>query len=105
MFCSCEEQASSTESFNGFNIIQCNLTESTEFCSSSQQYENQINSDSASCKISERKRRSVGYRRLLRRSAADTEDDITDYEPLVYDVDFNSTDVVYIVSYYIFVNK
>lgn len=106
-YCSCEDQASSTESLNDFNILQCNLTERTEFCSSSSQSGNQINSYSTSCTISKRKRRSVIYRSLLRRSIAETEDsdDITDYELLVYDEDINSTNVVYIFPYYIFENK
>ncbi|XP_052075060.1 von Willebrand factor D and EGF domain-containing protein-like isoform X2 [Mytilus californianus] len=95
-FCSCEDQASNTESLNDFNIIQCNLTESTEFCSSSLQSGNKIHSYSTSCKISKRKRRSGSHRSLSRRSTADTEDsdDMTDFEPVVYDEDLNSTDVI-----------
>ncbi|CAC5411161.1 unnamed protein product [Mytilus coruscus] len=95
-FCACEDQASSTESLDDFNTIQCNLTESTEFCSSSQQSGNQINSYVTSCTTSKRKRRSPDYPSVVRRSTADADesDDVTDFEPLVYDEDTNSTDVV-----------
>lgn len=54
-FCSCKDQASNTESLNDFNIMHCNLTESTEFCSSSLQSGYKIHSYSTSCKISDRK--------------------------------------------------
>lgn len=50
-FCYCENQASSTESLDGFNIMQCNLTERTEFCASSSQSGNQINSYATFCTI------------------------------------------------------
>lgn len=95
-FCRCEDQASSTK-LADFNNAHCNLTESTEFCLSSSQSGNQINSYSSACTISKRKRRSVNNRSLFRRSTADVNiesDDFTDYEPLVYDEDINSTNVV-----------
>ncbi|XP_052075062.1 von Willebrand factor D and EGF domain-containing protein-like [Mytilus californianus] len=95
-FCTCEDQAGSTESLDDFNIIQCNLTESTEFCSSSQQSGNQINSYSTSCTISKRKRRSLDLSSVVRRSTpdADDSDDVTESQPLVFDEDINSTDVI-----------
>ncbi|CAC5411168.1 unnamed protein product [Mytilus coruscus] len=95
-FCTCEDQASSTESLDDLNSIQCNLTESTEFCSSSQQSGNQINSYSTSCTISKRKRRSLDHSSVVRRSTADADDndDVTESQPLVFDEDINSTDVI-----------
>ncbi|VDI79905.1 Hypothetical predicted protein [Mytilus galloprovincialis] len=95
-FCTCEDQAGSTDSLDDFNIIQCNLTESTEFCSSSQQSGNQINSYSTTCTISKRKRRSLDHSSVVRRSTADTDDsdDVTESQPLVFDEDINSTDVI-----------
>ncbi|CAG2192071.1 unnamed protein product [Mytilus edulis] len=95
-FCTCEDQAGSTDSLDDFNILQCNLTESTEFCSSSQQSGNQINSYSTTCTISKRKRRSLDHSSVVRRSTADTDDsdDVTESQPLVFDEDINSTDVI-----------
>ncbi|XP_052075063.1 von Willebrand factor D and EGF domain-containing protein-like [Mytilus californianus] len=95
-FCTCEDQATSTESLDDFNIVQCNLTESTKVCSSSQQTGNQINSYSTSCTVSKRKRRSLDHSSVVRRSTADADDsdDVTESNPLVYDEDINSTDVI-----------
>ncbi|CAC5411147.1 unnamed protein product [Mytilus coruscus] len=95
-FCTCEVKASSAEPLDDFNSIQCNLAESTGFCSSSQQSGNQINSYSTSCTISKRKRRSLYHSSVVRRSIADADDsdDVTESEPLVYDEDINSTDVI-----------
>ncbi|CAC5411150.1 unnamed protein product [Mytilus coruscus] len=69
---------------------------STEFCSSSQQSGNQINSYSTSCTISKRKRRSLDLSSVVRRSTpdADDSDDVTESQPLVFDEDINSTDVI-----------
>ncbi|VDI77544.1 Hypothetical predicted protein, partial [Mytilus galloprovincialis] len=95
-FCTCEDQASSIDSLDDFNILQCNLTESTAFCSSSQQSGNQINSYSTSCTISKRKRRSLDHSSVVGRITADTDDsdDVTESQPLVFDEDINSTDVI-----------
>ncbi|CAC5411154.1 unnamed protein product [Mytilus coruscus] len=95
-FCTCEDQAGSTESIIDFNTVQCNLTESTEFYSSSQQSGNQINSYSTSCTISKRKRRSLDHSSVVPRNTADADgsDDVTESQPLVFDEDINSTDVI-----------
>jgi hypothetical protein len=36
-YCVCERQAGSSDDLDDFNTVQCNLTESTQYCSGSSQ--------------------------------------------------------------------
>ncbi|XP_052085191.1 serine-rich adhesin for platelets-like [Mytilus californianus] len=95
-YCVCERQA---PGYNGdldsYNIVQCNLTESTETCSSAMPT---VNDDSIGSLVTpcistsySRKKRSVNTgHKIVRRSTSDT-DDVLDVKPLQYDDDVNSS--------------
>lgn len=91
-YCSCERQAGSTDNFDDFNTVQCNLTDSTEICSESfKTEEDTISSFYTSCSISKRKKRSVNSSdNIVRRSTSDDDDDVP---PLTYDESVFSTEV------------
>ncbi|XP_052101114.1 von Willebrand factor D and EGF domain-containing protein-like isoform X2 [Mytilus californianus] len=96
-YCVCESQA---PRYNGdldlYNTVQCNLTESTETCSSAGQTgvnADLIGSFVTSCITTgySRKKRSINTgHKIVRRSTSDT-DDVLDVKPLEYDDDVNSS--------------
>ncbi|XP_063420935.1 uncharacterized protein LOC134706153 [Mytilus trossulus] len=92
-YCTCEQQAGPADKLEDFNTVQCNLTESTEFCSESFKTEEEtISSFYTSCSISKRKRRSVSTsNNTVSRSTSD--DDEIDAPPLSYDESVFSTEV------------
>ncbi|XP_071179457.1 von Willebrand factor D and EGF domain-containing protein-like [Mytilus edulis] len=95
-YCVCESQA---PRYNGdldsHNIVQCNLTESTETCSSAVPTDNNslIGSLATPCistSYSRNKRSVTTSHKIVRRSTSDS-DDVVDVKPLEYDDDVNST--------------
>ena len=94
-YCSCEDEAGSTDNFQEFNTVQCNLTETTEFCTvSSGNNENTINSFYTTCLSSGRRKRSTRPHEIFRRSSIDEDnDDVIDFQPLTYDDESGNTDV------------
>ncbi|CAC5419093.1 unnamed protein product [Mytilus coruscus] len=99
-YCICEKEAKSTDPFNQFNSLECNLT--TEFCSS--ETRNAITGFPSICTSGSRKRRSSGlFHRIYRRSTTDS-DDVTELEPLTYNEDVLNTEIPvynkYIKGYY-----
>ncbi|XP_052090373.1 von Willebrand factor D and EGF domain-containing protein-like isoform X3 [Mytilus californianus] len=93
-YCTCERQASSTDTLDDFNTVQCNLTESTEFCSESfKTEEDTISSFYTSCSISKRKKRSVNLLYKIVRRSISGDDDVIDLPPLTYDKSVFNTEV------------
>ncbi|XP_076099859.1 uncharacterized protein LOC143069213 [Mytilus galloprovincialis] len=91
-YCVCEKQASPSEDFSLFYSLQCNLTESTETCSSAQQVDdNTISPFVTTCVPGYYRVKRSTEHRLVRRSLSDT-DDISDVKPLEFDDD-SSVDV------------
>ena len=87
-YCICERQAGSSDDLDDFNTVQCNLTESTQYCSgSSQSTEESSGTIYTSCSISYRKKSSRG-------SSSSASDDVLEFKPLIYDDDVNNTDEV-----------
>ena len=92
-YCVCERQTGSSEDLSDFNTIQCNLTESTQYCSgSSQSTEESSGTIYTSCSISYRTKSSRG-------SSSSDSDDVLEFKPLIYDDDVNNIDEV--VCYYL----
>ena len=88
-YCVCERQAGSSDDLNDFNTVQCNLTESTQYCSgSSQSKEESVGTIYTSCSSSYRKKRSVSS------SHTHDSDDVLEFKPLIYDDDVYNTDEV-----------
>lgn len=89
-FCSCEQQAGSTESLDDINRITCNLTDSHEECLDSSsssgsyvQYE--------SCLQPLRRRRSVNFPHKISKRSLGNDDDVVDFQPLTYSDEVNET--------------
>lgn len=89
-FCSCEQQAGSTESLDDINSITCNLTDSREKCLDSSsssgsyvQYE--------SCLQPLRRRRSVNFPHKISKRSLGNDDDVVDFQPLTYSDEVNET--------------
>ncbi|CAG2244723.1 unnamed protein product [Mytilus edulis] len=91
-YCACEKQVKSTDSFDEFYTVHCNLTESTEYCPS-KSLDNTVNAYQSSCSRSQTTKRSIGSREIVRRSTNDN-DDVIEFLSLTYDEDINSTDKV-----------
>ena len=97
-YCVCERQAGSSDDIDYFNAVQCNLTESTQYCSeSSQSIDESLDNIYTSCSGSYRKKRSV---RTTESSSPSDSDDVVEFRPLTYDDDVNNTDEV-VCHYYI----
>ncbi|CAC5375040.1 TN [Mytilus coruscus] len=90
-FCSCEQQAGSTDSLDDFNSINCNLTDSSEECldssSSSGSYV-----EYESCLQPLRRRRSVNFPHKISKRSLGNDDDVVDFQPLTYSDDVNETE-------------
>ena len=94
-YCVCERQAGSSDDLDDFNTVQCNLTESTQYCSgSSQSTEESVGTIYTSCSGSYRKKRSVSSSRTTESSSPSDSDDVLEFLPLTYDDDVNNTDEV-----------
>ena len=94
-YCVCERQAGSSDDLDDFNTVQCNLTESTQYCSgSSQSTEESVGTIYTSCSGSYRKKRSVSSSRTTESSSSSDSDDVLEFRPLTYDDDVNNTDEV-----------
>ena len=94
-YCVCERQAGSSDDLDDFNTVQCNLTESTQYCSgSSQSTEESSGTIYTSCSSSNRKKRSVSSSRTTESSSPSDSDDVLEFRPLTYDDDVNNTDEV-----------
>jgi hypothetical protein len=94
-YCVCERQAGSSDDLDDFNTVQCNLTESTQYCSgSSQSTEESSGTIYTSCSDSNRKKRSVSSSRTTESSSSSDSDDVLEFKPLSYDDDVNNTDEV-----------
>ena len=94
-YCVCERQAGSSDDLDEFNTVQCNLTESTQYCSgSSQSTEESVGTIYTSCLGSYRKKRSVSSSRTTESSSPSDSDDVLEFRPLTYDDDVNNTDEV-----------
>jgi len=90
-YCVCERQAGSSKDLDDFNTVQCNLTESTLYCSgSSQSTEETSGTIYTSC--SYHKENYVGSSHTTE-SSSDS-DDVLEFKPLIYDDDVNNTDEV-----------
>lgn len=90
-YCVCEKQASPADDLDQFYSSQCNLTESTETCSSAQQNyvdDNTISPFVTICDPSYYRQKRSTEHRIIRRSLSDT-DDISDVKPLEIDDDFS----------------
>ncbi|CAC5402536.1 unnamed protein product [Mytilus coruscus] len=88
-YCVCEKKASPSADLSLFYSVQCNLTESTETCSSAQQNsvdDNAISSFVTTCVPSYYRVKRSAEHRLVRRSLSDT-DDISDVKPLEFEDD------------------
>ena len=100
-YCVCERQAGSSDDIDYFNAVQCNLTESTQYCSeSSQSTDESLDTIYTSCTGSYRKKRSVRTLRTTESSSPSDSDDVLEFRPLTYDDDVNNTDEV-VCHYYI----
>ena len=94
-YCICERQAGSSDDLDDFNTVQCNLTESTQYCSgSSQSTKESVGTFYTSCSGSYRKKRSVGSSHTTESSSPSDSDDVLEFKPLIYDDDVNNTDEV-----------
>jgi hypothetical protein len=94
-YCVCERQAGSSDDLGDFNTVQCNLTESTQYCSgSSQSTEESSGTIYTSCSGSNRKKRSVSSSHTTESSNPSDSDDVLEFKPLIYDDDVNNTDEV-----------
>ena len=94
-YCVCERQAGSSDDLEDFNTVQCNLTESTQYCSgSSQSTEESSSTIYTSCSGSYRKKRSVSSSHTTESSSSSDSDDVLEFKPLIYDDDVNNTDEV-----------
>ncbi|VDI67407.1 Hypothetical predicted protein [Mytilus galloprovincialis] len=91
-YCACEKQAKSTDSFDEFYTVYCNLTERTEYCPS-KSLDNTVNAYQTSCSRSQTTKRSIGSREIVRRSTNDN-DDVIEFLSLTFDEDVNNTDKV-----------
>ena len=99
-YCVCERQAGSSGDLDDFNTVQCNLTESTQYCSgSSQSKEESVGTIYTSCSSSYRTKRSVSSSHTTESSNPSDSDDVVEFKPLIYDDDVNNTDEV--VCHYI----
>ena len=97
-YCVCERQAGSSDDIDYFNAVQCNLTESTQYCSeSSQSTDDTLDTIYTSCSGSYRKKRSV---RTTESSSPSDSDDVVEFRPLTYDDDVDNTEEV-VCHYYI----
>ena len=100
-YCACEKQAGSTDSVDDFYTVNCNLTETTEFCpgnsDSTEKPSKPSNPLQSSCSNVERRKRSIYLPfQLFRRSIPDSDegDDVTDFDSLTYDDDAFTETVV-----------
>jgi hypothetical protein len=94
-YCVCERQTGSSDDLSDFNNVQCNLTESTQYCSgSSQSTEESSGTIYTSCSSSNRKKKSVSASRTTDSSNPSDSDDVLELKPLIYDDDVNNTDEV-----------
>lgn len=91
-FCTCEDQASSTDSLEDFYTVHCNLTESTEQCSSSDGSSDRSTQYTSCLQPDARQRRSLKYLHTLNKRSLDENDDFVDSQPLSYDEDVNDTE-------------
>ncbi|VDI31154.1 Hypothetical predicted protein [Mytilus galloprovincialis] len=95
-YCVCESQPPRyNDDLDSHNIVQCNLTESTETCSSAVTSDNNglVGSLATPCistSYSRNKRSVTTSHKIVRRSTSDS-DDVVDVKPLEYDDDVNST--------------
>jgi hypothetical protein len=97
-YCVCERQAGSSDDIDYFNAVQCNLTQSTQYCSeSSQSTDETLDTIYTSCSGSYRKKRSV---RKTESSIPSDSDDVVEFRPLTYYDDVDNTDEV-VCHYYI----
>lgn len=88
-YCVCDQEAKPTDDLDQFYTVQCNLTDSTQYCSSDEQStsnkDNSIPSFVTSCYTTSRKKRSLTHS-IHRRSVTDS-DDVIDVPSLEYDED------------------
>ncbi|XP_063420083.1 von Willebrand factor D and EGF domain-containing protein-like [Mytilus trossulus] len=88
-FCVCDQEAKPTDDLDQFYTVQCNLTESTQYCSSDEpstsNKENSIPSFVTSCYTNSRKKRSLTH--IIHRRSVSDSDDVIDVPSLEYDED------------------
>jgi hypothetical protein len=79
-YCVCERQAGSSDDLDDFNTVQCNLTESTQYCSgSSQSTEESSGTIYTLCSGSNRKKRSVSSSHTTESSNPSDSDDVVEF--------------------------
>ncbi|CAC5386360.1 unnamed protein product [Mytilus coruscus] len=89
--CTCEQQASSNDSLDDFNSVNCNLTDSSEQClDSSSSYGSYVQYES--CLPPLRRRRSVNFPHEISKRSLSYDDDVVDFQPLIYSDDVNETE-------------
>ncbi|XP_052073689.1 von Willebrand factor D and EGF domain-containing protein-like isoform X2 [Mytilus californianus] len=92
-YCVCDQEAKPTDDLDQFYTVQCNLSESTQYCSSDDQStsnkDNSIKPFVTSCYTISRKKRSLTHS-IHRRSVSDS-DDVIDVPSLEYDKDALNT--------------
>lgn len=95
-YCVCDKEAGPTDNLEQFYTVRCNLTESTQHCSSeTNENDNSIQPFVTSCYYNTRKKRSLSHQ--INRRSATYNDDVIDDSPLEYDDDIqNTTFTVYI---------
>ena len=99
-YCVCKRQAGSSDDLDDFNTVQCNLTESTQYCSGSSQSTKESSGNIyPSCSGSYHKKISVSSSNTTESSSSSDSDDVLEFKPLIYDDDVNNTNEV--VSHYI----
>ncbi|CAG2209489.1 LRP4 [Mytilus edulis] len=81
-YCACEKQPKSTDSFDEFYTVHCNLTERTEYCPS-KSLDNTVNAYQTSCSRSQTTKRSIG--------SLQSKVSIEDYSASSKDVDYQMT--------------
>ncbi|XP_052074524.1 mucin-5B-like [Mytilus californianus] len=89
-YCVCDKEAGPTDNLEQFYTVRCNLTESTQHCSSeTKENDNSVQPFVTSCYYNTRKKRSLSHR--INRRSATYNDDIIDDSPLEYDDDIQNT--------------
>ncbi|CAC5375043.1 unnamed protein product [Mytilus coruscus] len=92
-FCTCEQQAGSTDSLDDVNSVNCNLTDNvnSEQClDSSSSYGSYVQYES--CLQPQRRRRSVNFPHEISKRSLSNDDDVIDFQPLTYSDDVNETE-------------
>ncbi|CAG2226665.1 unnamed protein product [Mytilus edulis] len=89
-YCVCDKEAGPTDNLEQFYTVRCNLTESTQHCSSeTNENDNSIQPFVTSCYYNTRKKRSLSHQ--INRRSATYNDDVIDDSPLEYDDDIQNT--------------